>query len=187
MNLDSAFDPHAPSDSGPSLHQTLGLSLSRLNSATLGSWAVPETFVYFIVSAGRTKIGLTQHLEKRLATLQSSSAVEQQMVGHFPGSWNDEAKLHAAYAPHRLHGEWFAFEATPELVEQCREWLGAAKRTEERDDRLTHDRALRERRANPTTDTEKAAKREAFASSSTALFSRSLERVILKKVLDATR
>ena len=64
--------------------------------------------VYFIQSSdGRIKIGVSNHPEKRLASLQTGHAGELRLLATTPGDYRVERDWHARFAIHRLRGEWF--------------------------------------------------------------------------------
>jgi hypothetical protein len=69
--------------------------------------------VYVIKATGRelVKIGFAKHLRDRLATLQTSSPDELQMIAAIPGGLKLEMMLHAAFAEYRVRGEWFRYAA----------------------------------------------------------------------------
>jgi hypothetical protein len=65
--------------------------------------------VYFIGgNDGPVKIGFTNHLEHRLATLRCSSPVPLGVLATVEGPPELERDYHRRFAAHRLHGEWFA-------------------------------------------------------------------------------
>lgn len=53
------------------------------------------------------KIGWTQCLRERLATIQITCPYRLHVLGTIPGSRGVEASLHRQFAAHRAHGEWF--------------------------------------------------------------------------------
>ena len=70
------------------------------------------SFVYFIGPTdwrvGRVKIGVTMsNPRSRLASFQTGSPYELEIYAFFPGDYNMERTLHEAFAPLRIHGEWF--------------------------------------------------------------------------------
>lgn len=74
-------------------------------------------YVYFIAapSVDLIKIGFTEnHPNGRLNTLQCASPIPLEAVALVYGEREDEAKLHAAFADARSHGEWF--HVTPKLL-----------------------------------------------------------------------
>lgn len=79
--------------------------------------------VYFIESGGLIKIGFTENLKSRLATLTSDSShpIDTLLVVWGPKSL--EAKFHEKFSSTREHGEWF--HKSPELlsfIEELRLW-----------------------------------------------------------------
>lgn len=71
--------------------------------------------VYFIGGdTGAIKIGIARDPERRLATLQCGSPIKLRIMASGPGSHHDERTLHARFAEHRLHGEWFS--PAPEIL-----------------------------------------------------------------------
>ena len=65
----------------------------------------------YVVQAGEgspVKIGTTNRLLNRMATLQRDSAAPLRIVRLFEGGFRDEKELHLRFAQHRLQGEWFA-------------------------------------------------------------------------------
>jgi hypothetical protein len=70
-------------------------------------------FVYFIACEplGAVKIGFTkQGPISRLAALQTGSPARLKLLTYFPGDLSDEARLHKAFAPLHISGEWFRHE-----------------------------------------------------------------------------
>ena len=69
--------------------------------------------VYFIacVPLVAVKIGYTrQGTYNRLAALQTGCPAPLKVYGRFPGTYDDERRLHEAFASLRIHGEWFRLE-----------------------------------------------------------------------------
>lgn len=72
--------------------------------------SAPVEWVYAIQAGGYggdIKIGISRDPVARLATLQVGSSEPLRGVAAWRGSRADEKALHAMYASHRLHGEWF--------------------------------------------------------------------------------
>lgn len=71
--------------------------------------AKPETTVYFIQKGegGPIKIGFSHVVEYRLIALQSTNLDELRVLHALPGDRQLERRLHAAFAKHRIRGEWF--------------------------------------------------------------------------------
>lgn len=65
--------------------------------------------VYFVqaVDGGPIKIGFSENPLERLRALQMASPASLRLVALVPGSYADEAAVHAHLHAHRLHGEWF--------------------------------------------------------------------------------
>jgi Meiotically Up-regulated Gene 113 (MUG113) protein len=71
--------------------------------------------VYFIqAESGPIKIGFTTDVRGRMAALQTATAEELTLVGIMVGEQQDEAALHARFAPSRIRGEWF--RPDPEIL-----------------------------------------------------------------------
>jgi hypothetical protein len=69
--------------------------------------------VYFIACEplNAVKIGFTrQGVLNRLSALQTGCPAPLKLYGCFPGTTDDEQKLHAAFKPLHIQGEWFRFE-----------------------------------------------------------------------------
>ena len=73
----------------------------------------PETWVYFLYSAGKIKIGTAEDFYKRLGAIKGACSSEVYCVLLFPGGRVTERHYHKRFAQDRLHGEWFAL--SPEL------------------------------------------------------------------------
>lgn len=66
------------------------------------------THIYFVRGPdGPVKIGKADSITKRLASLQTGSAVELSVVANFLAPPKVEKQLHTALAGHHLRGEWF--------------------------------------------------------------------------------
>lgn len=70
-------------------------------------------FVYMVQGERHTpvKVGYAVNPRKRLTQLQTGSYAELHILDLIPGPPSLERKLHKRLAPHRLRGEWFAWEA----------------------------------------------------------------------------
>jgi hypothetical protein len=70
-----------------------------------------EGLVYFVQAGedGPIKIGWSQHLDHRKASLQTANAHKLRVLGTVPGTRRREAALHAQFAHLRMEGgeEWF--------------------------------------------------------------------------------
>lgn len=80
---------------------------------SLGSYRQPkfgadDSWVYFMRRERLIKIGTTTNLVRR------SQELNAVVIAHCPGSYSEEARLHARFADLRQHGEWF--EPGPELL-----------------------------------------------------------------------
>lgn len=67
-------------------------------------------YIYFIAMEPDeyVKIGFTkQHPKLRMAALQTGCPQRLRLRGYFPGTLNDERRLHEVFAPLRAQGEWF--------------------------------------------------------------------------------
>ena len=60
---------------------------------------------------GPIKIGTSSNLDERCRQLQCGNPELLRIVRTYPVKGNVEACLHAAFAPYRLYGEWFSYEA----------------------------------------------------------------------------
>lgn len=80
--------------------------------------------VYFIQAASRSgpiKIGVAVSPADRLAKIQRMSPVLLDIIAEIRGGGQpEEARLHARFASHRLHGEWFS--PAPELLAYIEEF-----------------------------------------------------------------
>lgn len=67
--------------------------------------------VYFVRAGdGAIKIGFTERIKRRLATLQTAHGEHLHLLLTIPGSPEKEAELHLRFAKLRLKGEWFRAE-----------------------------------------------------------------------------
>jgi hypothetical protein len=57
---------------------------------------------------GQIKIGFTDHPKSRLKALRTAHGRGVEYLAHAYGGRIREAAYHFQFAPHRLHGEWFA-------------------------------------------------------------------------------
>ena len=75
-------------------------------------------WVYFMQERGNPaapiKIGISRDVERRRGELQRAERVILTCLASFEGTIRDEAEMHARFAAHRLHGEWFA--PAPEIL-----------------------------------------------------------------------
>jgi hypothetical protein len=63
--------------------------------------------VYFVLCAGRIKIGYTASLKSRLIKMKTDMPVPPKFLHIEIGSKTTERILHREFADLRLHGEWF--------------------------------------------------------------------------------
>jgi hypothetical protein len=82
-----------------------------------------STYVVEAVGTGTVKIGKSNNIAARIASLQTSNANELRLIAQLKG--DVEATLHSQLAAYRLSGEWFRL--TPE-VESAIGWLEKAAR-----------------------------------------------------------
>jgi hypothetical protein len=81
---------------------------------------IPTGQVYFIacLPMRAVKIGYTrQGVLNRLSALQTGCPAPLKLYGYFPGSLDDERRLHEAFGPLRIQGEWFRLEG--KLLHLC--------------------------------------------------------------------
>lgn len=65
--------------------------------------------IYFVqAETGPIKIGSTSYLASRMVTLRGQSPVPLTLLATMDGDRTAEFRLHARFAAHRLHGEWFS-------------------------------------------------------------------------------
>jgi hypothetical protein len=72
-----------------------------------------DSLVYFIEGADKIKIGVAQHPESRLETLQAGSPVPLRVLAVCRGGYKRERELHSRVCELHSHGEWYF--ASPEL------------------------------------------------------------------------
>jgi hypothetical protein len=73
-------------------------------------------WVYFIQAdtGGPIKIGISRDVERRRGELQRAERQPLKVLATFEGTIQDESAMHARFAAHRLHGEWFT--PAPDLM-----------------------------------------------------------------------
>lgn len=76
------------------------------STRTLGQ-AEKRAHVYFIATADKIKIGVAFDPLKRLRGLQTGNPEKLELIATFRGGLALEGEIHAKYARHRVHGEWF--------------------------------------------------------------------------------
>lgn len=69
--------------------------------------------VYLMEAGGRVKIGISTDPERRRQSMQTGCPVRLRLLATIPGGAAVEAEMHARFAEHRKHGEWF--EDVPEI------------------------------------------------------------------------
>lgn len=75
----------------------------------------PQRLVYFITDGTPyVKIGSARHVQGRLEDLQAGNPRRLTVLGTQPGGLPAERELHARFAAHRVHREWF--ELVPEIA-----------------------------------------------------------------------
>lgn len=81
-------------------------------------------WVYFVRHGehGPIKIGTAGDVERRLRSLQSGNPVTLVLLGAMPAWGGEESELHAAFAEHRIRGEWF--RPHPDLIAYVRDVCG---------------------------------------------------------------
>lgn len=67
----------------------------------------PSDHVYFAVSGGMVKIGVSHSVTRRLHSFKTASPAPVVLVLTLPGSSALETELHQKFAAARSHGEWF--------------------------------------------------------------------------------
>lgn len=92
------------------------MALVRESSSERRAAQCAESFVYFIRSGehGLIKIGRALDVEARLRSLQTGSGEVLRLLLAIPPGGPREDELHARFAEHRRHGEWF--DPAPELL-----------------------------------------------------------------------
>ena len=77
-------------------------------------------YIYFIgcARARAVKIGFTQSdPERRVKALQTGCPAELELLAYTPGTIDEEQRLHAAFTPLAMRGEWFYSDAKlPDLI-----------------------------------------------------------------------
>lgn len=70
-----------------------------------------QSFVYVIEAQNAlVKIGVSANPFSRAAAVHLHSPVPTRLVAFWPGTTEDEARLHYAFAAARSHAEWFRIE-----------------------------------------------------------------------------
>lgn len=81
--------------------------------------------VYFVQAGPFIKIGFTSRdIEYRIAQMRTGCPFPIQVLGAIDGDQRTERALHARFAAHRHHGEWFRCD--PEILAFVREHADAA-------------------------------------------------------------
>ena len=73
----------------------------------------PHTFVYFLRSGRRVKIGRSSNPKRRVFGIAAQVGTKMTLAAAIPARWEDETSAHTIFAATRQSGEWFA--ASPEL------------------------------------------------------------------------
>jgi len=75
--------------------------------------------LYFIQDTvtSAIKVGWSKDPKKRLTSLQTATANQLVLLGAVQGGLEHEAAMHAKFAEHRLHGEWFRDVILREVLE----------------------------------------------------------------------
>ena len=82
--------------------------------------SVESGYVYAILAGRRIKIGWARDLQSRIATLQTASAVELELLGSIVGFKRDERRVHERFKRYHVRGEWYRDQPT------IRRFFGAA-------------------------------------------------------------
>ena len=71
--------------------------------------AIATGYVYLLKSGPYVKIGMTNNVGKRTATLSAQPPFFTDLLAYFwlLDAHKTEAQLHRQYAGYRVHGEWF--------------------------------------------------------------------------------
>ena len=83
------------------------------------SWSRAKQYVYFVMSDGFIKIGVSAQLRLRLADLQTGNPRPLEVLHTLEGTEETEHILHERFSAHRIQGEWFY--PVPELLTLIRE------------------------------------------------------------------
>lgn len=76
-----------------------------------------KSFVYFVQAAsGAIKIGVTRHVQARLAAMRTTSPEPLSLLGAVPGDAAFERALHQQFADVRIRNEWFL--PAPHLMQE---------------------------------------------------------------------
>jgi hypothetical protein len=73
----------------------------------------PHTFVYFLRSGRRMKIGRSDNPKRRVLGIAAQAGTKMTLEAAIPARWEDETAAHAVFAASRRSGEWFTY--SPEL------------------------------------------------------------------------
>lgn len=89
-------------------------------AAGITSGASPDVWMYAMESSGKTKVGLTANIRKRLAEITASSAVAVTLFAHVPvradvAHWA-EYLAHTALSEVHSHAEWFSCSGERAMV-----------------------------------------------------------------------
>ena len=65
------------------------------------------TYIYFIKSANKVKIGYTKNVRKRKKYIQSHCSEKCELLVLIPGDRKLEKEIHQHFKKYKSHGEWF--------------------------------------------------------------------------------
>jgi hypothetical protein len=84
--------------------------------------------IYFLRAReiGRVKIGYSANPKKRIASLQTASPTQLELIRIIEGTKDDEKDLHRKFAKLRIGGEWFTEK------DELASYLGLAQRVEKK-------------------------------------------------------
>jgi hypothetical protein len=70
-------------------------------------------FIYFVacLPMNAVKIGYSQNPVSRVREMQTGCPAPLKLYATVPATMEEERRLHAAFMPLHIHGEWFRFEA----------------------------------------------------------------------------
>ncbi len=89
-----------------------GRPVKRVSSALV---APIRLYIMRATPSGNLKIGITRHVDKRLQHIRSANYEAIELIKSVPATPQRERAVHAAFAGHRIRGEWF--RPTPEILE----------------------------------------------------------------------
>ena len=93
----------------------------------------PKSWVYFIVCGGSVKIGVSDDVESRLASLQTANPAKLKLKAKIGVSGRREAfdlekKIHEKFSSYHVRGEWYSSRALHQLgkLPETVEWFGGS-------------------------------------------------------------